>query len=64
MARSKREGEEGAVEPTAPNDVITAAKFVKTADVSPGVATILLQRDRGLWFTQQEWEQRVADLTH
>lgn len=67
MARSKREVEEVEVdEEPAPRKVvkITAAKFVKTANVSPGIAMILLQRDRRLWLTTQEWEQRVADLTN
>jgi hypothetical protein len=74
MARSKREiqeiEEESVAEvvdekPAPRKEVkITAAKFVKTANTSPGIATILLQRDRKLWLTAQEWEQRVADLTN
>lgn len=71
MARSKRETEDEAIaeeveeKPSPRKEVkITAAKFVKTANVSPGMATILLQRDRRLWLTTQEWEQRVADLTN
>lgn len=71
MARSKREAEEETIakeveeKPSPRKEVkITAAKFVKTANVSPGMATILLQRDRRLWLTTQEWEQRVADLTN
>ena len=67
MARSKREIEEAGVdEKPAPRKEkkITAAKFAKTANVSPGIATILLQRDRKLWLTTQEWERRAADLTN
>jgi hypothetical protein len=71
MARSKRETEEEVIaeemeeKPSPRKEVrITAAKFVKAANVSPGMATILLQRDRRLWLTTQEWEQRVADLTN